>query len=186
MQRSRAPTLEQKVRYLKEVDNIYRLSKTTLPPQGTTWASVADRHLKKALGMQVRDAPQAFNVRKGMLHHQHDPRTARVVERTLRNGTFHPDVLHAYRGDGTTIDRATGSSIYRKARRVPPLYDTPDVHHFVQHTSADLPYPDGHLQGHGFVPRQHSFASHVQLEQAGPVASSGPVSVPTKAAGGYA
>ena len=31
------------------------------------------------------------------LMHEHAPREARLIERTLRNGIVHPDVLHSFR-----------------------------------------------------------------------------------------
>ena len=151
-------SLRQKLKALKEVENIYRLSKKALPPQGTTWARVADKVLRKALGEPIEEAPESLNITEDKQMHQHSPRTARIVERTLRNGTVHPDVLHSYR-DGTT--RGTRKAYFSKPT---PTADTPDVIHYVQHGSADLTYPHGHMQGYGFVPSEHATASHVQLE----------------------
>ena len=152
-------SLEEKLRYLKEIESIHRLSKKVLPPAGTTWARIADRHLKKALGMPVRESPETLNVQRSKHMHQHSPRTARVVERTLRNGIVHPDVLHSYRNDKITPGREF--PFYEKKA---PRPDTPNVQHFVQHGSSDLSYPHGHMQGYGFVPTEHQVASHVQLE----------------------
>ena len=98
MQR-REISLDEKLRYLKEIESIHRLSKKVLPPAGTTWARIADKHLKRALGMQIEEPAEALNMRRGRQMHQHSPRTARVIERTLRNGVIHPDVLHSYRND---------------------------------------------------------------------------------------
>tara|TARA_B100000029_G_scaffold326159_1_gene318630 strand:+ start:264 stop:812 length:549 start_codon:yes stop_codon:yes gene_type:complete len=159
-----AITLEQKVKYLKEVENIYRLSKKTLPPKGKTWSQIADQHLRRALQMPVINKDESLNVRKGRMMHLHSPRTARIVERTLRNGTLHPDVLHMYRGDNVQSVRDDKLFVHQK---VSPAADTPDVAHFIQHSAADELYPDGHLQGFGFVPREHNVESHVPLEPAG-------------------
>lgn len=155
---SREVSLEEKMRYLREIENIHRLSKKVLPPKGTTWARIADKHLQKALGLPIKEPPETLHVQRSRHMHQHSPRTARIVERTLRNGTVHPDVLHSYR-DGTT--RGTRKAYFSKPT---PTADTPDVIHYVQHGSADLTYPHGHLQGYGFVPSEHATASHVQLE----------------------
>lgn len=159
----RTITLQEKLKALKEVENIYRLSKKTLPPRGKTWAQIADRVLEQALGRRVQsESTEVFDMRPGKMHHEHSPRTARVVERTLRNGMHHPDVLHHYRGDHAPLDQT---------RAVPQRHkigftdDTPDVIHYVQHGASDLVYPGGHMQGQGFVPRSHEVASHVQLEQ---------------------
>ena len=152
-------SLRQKLKALKEVENIYRLSKKALPPQGTTWARVADKVLRKALGEPIEEAPESLNVTEDGQMHQHSPRTARIVERTLRNGIVHPDMLHSYRNDGVTRGKA------RQFRRtIPRKHDDQDVIHYVQHGSSDLEYPHGHLQGFGFVPKSHEVASHVQLE----------------------
>ena len=50
-------TLDEKLRYLREIENIHRLSKKVRPPQGTTWARIADKHLQRALGMPVQEPP---------------------------------------------------------------------------------------------------------------------------------
>lgn len=140
MQVRRQPiTLEDKLRYMREVESIHRLSKTTLPPQGKTWAQVADGILKKALGLPVVERPENFNISSGR-HHQHSPRSARIIERTLRNGVVHPDVLHSYRGDYAPL----------------PVADTPAVR-------RHRPAVPG--RAYGFVPGTHNVASHVQLEQ---------------------
>ena len=158
-QRRRAVSLDEKLRYLREIENIHRLSKKVLPPPGTTWARIADKHLQRALGMPLQGERTAFDVRRGRHMHQHSPRTARVVERTLRNGVIHPDALHSYRNDGIT----KGKARQFRQRIAPKQYDQ-DVIHYVQHGSTDLEYPHGHLQGFGFVPRSHEVVSHVKLE----------------------
>lgn len=173
-----AITLEQKLKYLQEVENIYRLSKKTLPPKGKTWSQLADQHLRRALQLPVIDKDESLNVRKGRMMHLHSPRTARIVERTLRNGTLHPDVLHMYRGDNVQSVRDDDLVVHQKVR---PTADTPGVAHFIQHSGSDLVYPDGHLQGFGFVPREHNVESHVPLESAGERNAA----VPTQAAGGF-
>ena len=157
--RRREITLEEKLKYLREIENIHRLSKKVLPPKGTTWARVADKHLKRALGMPVVEASERLNVQPSGHMHEHSPRTARVIERTLRNGMLHPDVLHSYRNDKTGQGKRT--QFYP---RPAPRHDDMPVAHYVQHGSQDLIYPHGHLQGFGFVPSTHEVASHVQLE----------------------
>ena len=180
-------TIQQKLKYLREVENVHRLSKKMLPPRGTTWARIADNLLRQALGKPVQAEPETINIRRNGHMHHHSPKTARLLERTFRNGVVHPDVLHSFRNDGTQIDNDGGrpyagdyaaavNPVPRQRKR--PLSHTPDVVHYVQHGSADLHYPDGHLQGFGFVPGDHSFASHIKLES--PVPTNDPdVRVPT-------
>jgi len=163
MERRREISLEEKIRYLREVENIHRLSKKVLPPKGTTWARIADKHLQRALGMPVREEdPAPLNVRRSRYMDQHSPRTARVIERTLRNGMIHPDALHHFRRDL----REEPSRMPRPDLRQ-PVHDTPEVMHYVQHGGTDLVYPHGHLQGFGFVPSEGQVSSHVQLEETG-------------------
>lgn len=174
MRRNQEITLEQKIRYLREVENIHRLSKKNLPPKGTTWSRIADGILRKAMGHPVLSEPGEVNLVRGGHMHHHSPRTSRLIERTLRNGVVHPDVLHDFRNDGTQIDRFGGRPYSGEVARPPrpaldPVYHTPPVSHFIQHP-GDLHYPDGHLQGYGFVPSVHTVASHIQLDS--PVPSS--------------
>ena len=156
-------TLEQKLRYLKEVENIYRLSKKTRPPKGKSWASIADSRLRHVMRLPIKEtAAKPLTLRPGKRHHQHSPRTARILERTLKNGHVPPDILHSYR-------EGVGARGRIKDRPEPePLrQDEMPVQHFVQHAMPDLHYPQGHLQGFGFVPRQHEVNSHVRLQTGG-------------------
>ena len=57
--------------------------------------------------------------------------------------------------------------------------------HYVQHVSSDLQYPDGHLQGYGFVPGTHEAVSHVPLEAAGGPDATVPTSADAGAAAAY-
>ena len=158
----RSITVEQKLRYLQEIENIHRLGKKAKPPQGKSWEQVADAALRRVLRMPLKEVSgHQLDVRPGALHHEHSPRSSRLIERTLKTNLIHADVLHSYRDNRTTHDGA------RK-----PHYDLemprPDEKRAVvstQHGSTDLHYPAGHLQGYGFVPGQHQVNSHVQLQQ---------------------
>ena len=96
-------SLETKLKALREVESIYRLSKKwqrlTPDEKRPNWERIADALLKKAMGTPLQPLPVGLNVRRSKQHHTHSPRTARVIERTLRNGIVHPDVLHSYRND---------------------------------------------------------------------------------------
>ena len=116
--------------------------------------------IRRALGKTVVPREPDLDIHDGLMH-EHAPREARLIERTLRNGTVHPDVLHAY-SSGVNRD-PPGKPRVRKLR---PKADTPDVRHFVQYGATDIHYPGGHLQGYGFVPRQHEAAKHILLEPA--------------------
>ena len=146
-----------------------------------------DGILRQALGKPVQAPAEKINIRRNGHMHHHSPKTARLLERTFRNGIVHPDVLHSFRNDGTQVDGSVGRAYAGDAaatvnivprERKRPLSHTPDVVHYIQHGSTDLIYPDGHLQGYGFVPGEHTVASHVQLES--PVPTDDPdIHVPT-------
>ena len=52
--------------------------------------------IRRALGKQVVPREPDLDLHDGLMH-QHAPREARLIERTLRNGIVHPDVLHSFR-----------------------------------------------------------------------------------------
>ena len=52
--------------------------------------------LERALGHTAVGKEPALRVHSGLMH-QHDEREARLIERTLRNGTIHPEVLNSFR-----------------------------------------------------------------------------------------
>ena len=52
--------------------------------------------LERALGHTAVGKEPALRVHSGLMH-QHDEREARLIERTLRNGTIHPEVLQSFR-----------------------------------------------------------------------------------------
>ena len=114
--------------------------------------------ISRALGKQVVPMEPSLDIHDGLMH-EHAPREAALIERTLQNGLVHPDVLHSYRDN--RVARGKRKAFFEKPV---PTADTPDVIHYVQYGSSDLTYPHGHLQGYGFVPSQHEVASHVQLE----------------------
>lgn len=159
MQRG-AITLEQKLRYLKEVDSIHALGKKVRPPAGKSWSDIAEARMRHVMGLPLKvDTAEPLRLRRGKLHHEHSPRSARIIERTLKNGIVPPEVLQSYR---------TGVTRTRSFEYKPPVErlrrDDHRVQHFVQHSDTDLHYPAGHLQGFGFVPRQHEINSHVELK----------------------
>ena len=155
-------SLEAKLKAIREVESIYALSKKwqrlTPNEKRPNWERIADAVLRKAMGEPIQTSPEPLNVKSNAKHHEQEARSARVIERTLRNGIVHPDALHSYSG----IARARAVRP-RRPRPQSRAYDPPVVH-YVQHGATDLHYPSGHLQGYGFEPRQHEVASHVRVE----------------------
>ena len=169
-------TLDQKLKY--EVHQIYALSKKTLPPKGKSWNDIADARLRKVLQMPVReDTAAPVNIQSGGMHHEHSPRSARIIERTLKTGMLPPDIVHSYH-TGRDIQRPKFS--FRDIYMPGPEPDPEDHRavNVVQHIGADsdLVYPHGHLQGDGFIPKDHAVNSHVPLTSSAPAG----MQVPTK------
>ena len=52
--------------------------------------------IRRALGKTVVPREPDLDVHNGLMH-EHAPLEARLIERTLRNGIVHPDVLHSFR-----------------------------------------------------------------------------------------
>ena len=141
------------------------------------------------MGMPLNiESHDPLRVVDGGRHHEHSPRTARILERTLKNGMVHPDVLLQYH---TGAYKPHRKGELKFVPRRPPLarselkpyreklrHEDVRVQHVVQH-SGDLHYPHGHMQGQGFVPKQHSFNSHVQVGRAPNTTEVGPA-LPTK------
>ena len=124
-------SLEAKLKALREVESIYRLSKKwqrlTPDEKRPNWERIADAILKKAMGTPLQSLPAGLNVRRSKQHHTHSPRTARVIERTLRNGIVHPDVLHSYRND--KVEHGSTRVRYQKPVARP---DSMPAQHYVQ------------------------------------------------------
>ena len=160
----RGITLDQKLKYLKEVESIHALGRKVRPPAGKSWRDIADARFRHVMGQPILE-PQAspMQVRSGKLHHEHDARSARLIERTLKTGMVPDHVLHSYVG-----------------LQQPLAHDDMRVEHMVQHVGADsdLHYPHGHMQGEGFVPQQHEVNTHIPLQPIGTTEMG--VQVPTK------
>ena len=51
--------------------------------------------LRRALGHQVVKNQEALDIHGGLMH-EHQPREAHLLERYLKSGTVHPDVMHSF------------------------------------------------------------------------------------------
>jgi len=93
--------------------------------------------LRRAVGhkMVERHTHRAMHVHNGLMH-QHEPREARRIERYLRSGIVHPDVLHSFRQGARP--KAAAAAQYRGEPLRP---DDPDVEHIVADNSEDVHYP---------------------------------------------
>ena len=51
----RGITLEKKLRYLREVDNIHALGKKVRPPQGKSWSDIANSRMRHVMGLPIQE-----------------------------------------------------------------------------------------------------------------------------------
>ena len=146
--------MEAKLKALREVEQIYRLSKKwtrNMPDEKRpNFERMADTVFRKAMESDARGATMPVNVRAGRHMHEHDERSARLIERTLKTGEYGPDALHSFQSG--RVLQSKRRQHYRK-----PTRQAGDVRvrHVVQHPAVDIQYPHGHLQGAGFVPSMH-------------------------------
>ena len=63
--------------------------------------------IRRALGHKVRRNQKPLDIHGGMMH-EHAPREAALIERTLRNGMHMPSVLHSFQHGATRRPRTKG------------------------------------------------------------------------------
>ena len=95
--------------------------------------------LRRALGHRVVKNQEALNIKEDGLMHEHAPREAHLIERYLRSGTTHPDVLHSFVHGDTYVEPQKMAQPELDERD-----DLPDFDVVVQHTHSNLQYP-GHF-----------------------------------------
>ena len=71
--------------------------------------------LQRALGHATVSKEPDMRVHSGLMH-EHDEREARLIERTLRNGTIHPEVLNSFRRASSRLSWAPGRPCPRVSR----------------------------------------------------------------------
>ena len=162
-------TIEQKLKAMQEVQRIYDMSKKWQRGPGhngpmPNFRAMADAVMRKAMDADVVGDRLPLDIRDGKLMHEHDSRTGRIIERTLRNGIVHPDVLHSFQSGRA---KRPADQSHLRDRRLPYDPQLPNVDLYIQHSDTDLHYPSHFVPGEGFVPKEHTHDSHVQLESAG-------------------
>ncbi len=121
----------------------------------------AQEVLKRALGHRTSRNEEALDIHGGLMH-EHKPREARLVERWLRSGAVHPDVLHSFQHDVTTVDPDVTPA------PVDPGYDPdlPDIELYVHDAGETIDYPSHFEPGtgiyHSSVHPPEPFAREVQ------------------------
>ena len=121
--------------------------------------------LRRAMGHQVARNTERLDIREDGLMHEHEPREAHLIERYLKSGTVHPDVLHSFVHDRRLADREP-----REMPAEEDLDDLPDFDVFVQH-EGDQHYPAhwhpgtgefgvGHHDAHEMLASREIVANH--------------------------
>ena len=163
--RGRGLTIEQKMKAMREVQEIYAIGKKwrrNLPDEKRPdFEGMADRIMSRALGAPTVQQEPREPIYEAARHWEQDPRTAALVERTLKNGMYHPDVLHSFQSDRTT---------HRADPPRPMNVNTvglPDPHLFVTHPGVMHVHPShesrGGPDGDHFVPSVHEHESMQEL-----------------------
>jgi len=115
--------------------------------------------VKRALGHKVRRNEKALDIHGGLMH-EHGPREAALLERTLKNGLYGPEVLHSFTM-GSKEERTKGRepepSTYEEAHDP----DQPDVELYIHDSGATVDYPSHYEPGTGvFHSSVHETPTH--------------------------
>ena len=149
----------------REAQQILRLSKKwqELMPgeRKPNFHRAAQEILKRALGHTTRRNEEALDVHGGLMH-EHGPREARLIERTLRAGVVHPDVLHSFRDDRITSDPRPDKPYLK-----PIVVDDPELPDFdlYIHDHGQTIVPPSHYEPGAdiFHPNEFEPDSHVEM-----------------------
>ena len=167
--------MEAKLKALREVEQIYRLSKKwtrNMPDEKRpNFERMADTVFRKAMESDARGATMPVNVRAGRHMHEHDERSARLIERTLKTGEYGPDALHSFQSG--RVLRGKRRTHFARPQVQPADFS---VRHLVQQ-DEDILYPHGHMQGSGFVPNMHD-PTRAPLRSLKPAAGRTPAELP--------
>ena len=120
----------------------------------------AQEILKRALGHRTGRNEEALDIHGGLMH-EHGPREARLLERTLRGGVVHPDVLHSFQHNITKGDPKPEPVRY-------DIGDDPDLPDFdlYVHDAGETIVPASHYEpgADKYHPSEHEPDSHVPMQ----------------------
>jgi len=121
----------------------------------------AQEILKRAMGHTTQRNEEVLNIHGGLMH-EHGPREARLLERTLRAGVVHPDVLHSFQHNITKADPNPAPVTY-------DLGDDPELPDFdlYVHDAAQTILPASHYEPGRDIyhASEHEPDSHVPMQQ---------------------
>ena len=156
-------SLDERIKALDEAKKILALGKkwqrTVAGERRPDFEGAAERVFQRAMNKRHRPVGRPLNIRDNKLMHQHDAHEARILERTLKNGLIHPDVLHSFVHDRKlqTPQRVARPKIRSAPGNSSRLY--------IQHFDIDPHYPSHRSSKGGYAPSMMSHTSHVRLAQ---------------------
>ena len=102
--------------------------------------------IRRALGHKVQRNERPLNLHSGQMH-EHEPREAALLERTLKSGMHDPSILHSFQL-GSKLERHDALREPRpQSRVIPHDPELPDVEVFVHDHGATLDYPSHYEPG---------------------------------------
>ena len=127
----------------REAQQILRLDKTwqqIMPGERKpNFRRAAREIIRRALGHQVQPDQAPLEVHGGLMH-EHKPREARLVERTLKNGLYDPSILHSFQ-------RGSAPQVQEPVLDDPVIEDDFEV--FVHDHGETIDYPSHFEPGTG-------------------------------------
>ena len=154
---------------LKEIQRLGQLARTwrrNLPDEQRpafeqAQLKLIDQYVRQ--GQRARPVPQEpIEIHNGLMH-EHDARSARVLDRTLRNGMVPHAVGLSFR-DGSREEKIDEP---HWRRPTPPVLEQrahlPEVNVFMQHSEDSHEVGFFNHKSGAFVPHQAEFQRHIQV-----------------------
>ena len=105
--------------------------------------------IRRALGHKVQRNERPLNLHSGQMH-EHEPREAALLERTLKSGMHDPSILHSFQLGSKLARHDAVRNVAPKATEYDGADDSggyPDVEVFVHDHGATLDYPSHYEPG---------------------------------------
>lgn len=130
----------------REAQHILRLDKKwqSLMPgeRKPNFRRAAREIIRRALGHKVRRNEAPLDMHGGLMH-EHKPREAALIERTLKSGMHDPSILHSFQLGAKPVSK-------RPERQVPDEHGSmPDYEVFVHDHATTIDYPSHYEPGTG-------------------------------------
>ena len=152
-----------------EAQQILRLDKTwqhIMPGERKpNFKRAAREIIRRALGHKVQRNQTPLRMHGGLMH-QHEPREAALIERTLKSGMHDPSILHSFQL-GSKLERHDGP----RGQQPKPYHtdDVPDFEVFVHDHGTTIDYPSHFEPGTGtYHSSVHTPPEHAEVAMTAP------------------